>query len=127
MSDPTITCPNCKTEIKLTESLAAPLIQATRQRYEQKIAQREADFGKRETALREQQEAIDRAREAIDDQVGAKLAAEREKVATDEGKKARLMVAADLAQKTREVVDLQEILKERDAKLADAQQSQADL
>jgi hypothetical protein len=30
MSEPTITCPNCKSEIKLTESLAAPLIDATR-------------------------------------------------------------------------------------------------
>lgn len=30
MTKPTIICPNCKTEIKLTESLAAPLIEATR-------------------------------------------------------------------------------------------------
>ena len=30
MTEPTITCPNCKTEIRLTESLAAPLITATR-------------------------------------------------------------------------------------------------
>ena len=28
MTEPTIICPNCKTEIKLTESLAAPLIVA---------------------------------------------------------------------------------------------------
>jgi len=28
MTEPTITCPNCKTEIKLTESLAAPLIES---------------------------------------------------------------------------------------------------
>ncbi len=27
MAEPTIICPNCKTEIKLTESLAAPLIE----------------------------------------------------------------------------------------------------
>jgi hypothetical protein len=26
MTEPTITCPNCKTEIKLTESLAGPRI-----------------------------------------------------------------------------------------------------
>ena len=26
VAEPTIICPNCKTEIKLTESLAAPLI-----------------------------------------------------------------------------------------------------
>ena len=30
MTEPTITCPKCKEEIKLTESLAAPLIAATR-------------------------------------------------------------------------------------------------
>ena len=30
MTEPTIICPNCKTEIKLTESLAAPLIEAVR-------------------------------------------------------------------------------------------------
>lgn len=28
MTEPTIICPNCKTEIKLNESLAAPLIAA---------------------------------------------------------------------------------------------------
>lgn len=31
MTDPTITRPNCKADIKLTESLAAPLIEATRE------------------------------------------------------------------------------------------------
>jgi hypothetical protein len=31
MTDPTLTCPTCRTEIKLTESLAAPLIADTRQ------------------------------------------------------------------------------------------------
>ena len=30
MTEPTIVCPNCKSEIKITESLAAPLIEATK-------------------------------------------------------------------------------------------------
>ena len=30
MTEQTIVCPNCKTEIKLTESLAAPLIEVVR-------------------------------------------------------------------------------------------------
>ncbi|MBX9791395.1 MAG: DUF2130 domain-containing protein [Pirellulales bacterium] len=38
MNEPTITCPNCKAEIKLTESLAAPLIESTRRQYEDKLA-----------------------------------------------------------------------------------------
>lgn len=38
MIDPIVTCPNCKSEIKLTESLAAPLIESTRRQYEEKLA-----------------------------------------------------------------------------------------
>lgn len=38
MTEPIITCPNCKTEIKLTESLAAPLVEAQRQEYERRLA-----------------------------------------------------------------------------------------
>ncbi len=40
MAEPTITCPNCKTEIRLTESLAAPLIAATRKQFEDQLSQK---------------------------------------------------------------------------------------
>jgi hypothetical protein len=53
MTEPTITCPNCKTEIKLTESLAAPLIESTRQRYERQLTAKDAEVAVREAALRE--------------------------------------------------------------------------
>lgn len=33
MTEQTIVCPNCKTEFKLTESLAAPLIKVARRDY----------------------------------------------------------------------------------------------
>lgn len=36
MIDPIITCPKCKTDIKLTESLAAPIIESTRRDYEER-------------------------------------------------------------------------------------------
>ena len=126
MNEPTIICPNCKTEIKLTESLAAPLIEATKLQYEQKIAQKEADVANRETAIRNQQAEIIKARGSIDEQVTEKLKTEREKIATDEAKKARLLIGADLELKAQEVADLQEVLKERDGKLAEAQKAQAD-
>jgi hypothetical protein len=38
MTEPTIICPKCKTEIKLTESLVAPLIESTRKQFEQQLA-----------------------------------------------------------------------------------------
>lgn len=127
MNEPTIVCPNCSTQIKLTESLAAPLIQATRRQYEERIAQKDAEVAKREAALRDQQDAIALARENLDEQVAARVAHERERIVSDESKKARLIVAGDLAQKARELADIQEVLKERDGKLAEAQQAQVEL
>ena len=49
--EPKISCPHCRAEIKLTESLAAPLIEATRLQYETKLSAQTADFAKRERAV----------------------------------------------------------------------------
>ncbi len=127
MTEPTITCPNCKTEIKLTESLAAPLIEATRRGFEQRLAQKDAEVAKRETEIKNREEALAKAKEAIDDQVAEKLKLERSKISADEAKKAKAASASDLEQKAREIADLQEVLKSREAKLAEAQNAQAEL
>ncbi|MGO9236595.1 MAG: DUF2130 domain-containing protein [Methylocella sp.] len=127
MNEPTITCPNCKSEIKLTESLAAPLIEATRLQFEHTIAEKEAQIAKREAAVCEHKAAIEKAREAIDEVVLQKLKAEREKIVTEEAKKARLILETDIDRKAKEVADLQEVLKDRDIKLAEAQKTQVDL
>src|SRR5262249_22362035 len=127
MVDPTITCPSCKTEIKLTESLAAPLVESTRKQYEQQIAEKEADVAKREAAIREQQTALAKAKDAIDEQVAEKLKTERASIVAEEAKKARLLLGGDLEAKSKELTDLQEVLQQRDAKLAEAQQAQAEL
>ena len=69
MTDPTITCPSCATEIKLTESLAAPLIRTTREEYEAKIARKDAEVAQREADLKAQRDAVEHARAEIDEQV----------------------------------------------------------
>lgn len=127
MGEPTIICPTCKTEIKLTESLAAPLIESTRREYEKRLAQKDADVAKRDASLREREEALSKSQQALDEQVAEKLKTERSKIAIEEGKKARLALQTDLDQKTKEVTDLNDILRQRDAKLAEAQKTQADL
>src|SRR5882757_6183624 len=104
MSETLITCPNCKTEFPLTESLAAPLVESTRREFEKKLADKESDFTKREAAL-----ASDR--EALDAQIVAKLKGERERIAAEEGKKARLAIGGEVEQKTKELAELQEVLK----------------
>ena len=127
MTDPTITCPNCKTEIKFTESLAAPLIEATRKRLEEQTAAKDAEVARREESVREERLALAKARETLDQQVAARLNTERTAIAAEEAKKARLLLAGDLETKTRELSDLQEVLKQRDEKLAEAQKAQAEL
>ena len=127
MSEPTIICPTCKTEIKLTESLAAPLIESTKREYEKRLAQKDADAAKREAALREREEALAKAQQTVDDQVTEKVRLERNRIVAEEAKKAKLAVQMDLDQKDREKSDLQALLQQRDDKLAEAQQAQAEL
>jgi hypothetical protein len=127
MTEPTITCPSCKTEIKLTESLAAPLLEATKRDFKQRLAQNEAESVKREAGIREREAALSKEKEALDEQVAEKLKGERTRIAAEESKKAKLAVANEVEQKSKDFVELQEILKQRDEKLAEAQKVQADL
>ena len=131
MTEPTITCPNCKAEIRLTESLAAPLIAATRQQFERQLAQKDEDIAKREQGLRDREKQIAEAKRTLDeqvaDQVTAQLKAERARVVAEESKKAKQAAATELEGKARELAELQEVLKSRDAKLAEAQKAQAEL
>jgi len=127
MTEPTITCPNCKTEIKVTESLAAPLLETTKRDYEQRLAQKEAERVTRETAIQEREAALAKAQETLDEQVAEKLKHQRAAIAAEEAKKAKLALATDLEQKSQELTELQDVLKQRDEKLAEAQKAQADL
>ena len=131
MTEPTIICPNCKTEIRLTESLAAPLIAATRQQFERQLSQKDEEVAKREQSVREKEKQIAQEKRTFDtqiaDQVAAQLAVERAHVIAEEAKKARQASAAELEARTRELTELQEVLKVRDEKLAEAQKAQAEL
>ncbi len=127
MNEPVIVCPKCREEIKLTESLAAPLVEATRQQYEAKLARQESEIGKRELAIREAQLAVAKAQKSVDEEVAAKLTQERETIVAQEARKARLLLSADIDRKEKEVLELQEALKTKDNKLAEAQKAQAQL
>jgi hypothetical protein len=127
MAEPTVVCPQCKTEIKLTESLAAPLLESIRRDYEQRLTQKDADIAKREKTLHEREASLQKQKESIDEEVANKLHQQQVRIAAEEAKKAKLALGNELDQKAKEINELQEVLKQRDAKLADAQKAQADL
>ncbi|MGD0613931.1 MAG: hypothetical protein ABSA69_00635 [Verrucomicrobiota bacterium] len=84
MAEPTITCLKCKNEIKLTESLAAPLIESTRRDYEQRLAQKDMDVAGREKSIREREGALSKAKDSLENQVAERLQQERATIAADE-------------------------------------------
>ena len=131
MSEPTITCPNCKQEIKLTESLAAPLVEATRHRFEQLLAQKDMDVVRRENEIDVAKEKLANAKKSLDDEVSIKvedqLIKERTRIINEETKKAKKAVSSDLAQKEKELAELQAVIEINQEKLAEAQSAQANI
>jgi hypothetical protein len=131
IAEPTITCPKCKTEIPLTESLAAPLLEATRRQYERKLSQKDREIEQREEALREKEKKVADAKRKLDqqvaDQVAEQLKTERARIVTEEARRAKLASASEIEAKNREVEGLKEILAENNRKLTEAQKAQAEL
>ncbi len=124
MAEPTVSCPNCRAEIKLTESLAAPLVEASRREYERRLAQKDAEWMQREAALRDEESKLAKQRQSIGVEVENRLKAERSALIADENRKAKALVAADLDRRTREIEQLNFALTAQDRKLADAQKAQ---
>ncbi|PSH05048.1 MAG: DUF2130 domain-containing protein [Acidobacteria bacterium] len=129
-TEPTIICPKCKAEIPLTESLAAPLLEATRKQYEGKLSQKDKEIEQREEVLREQEKKVAEAKRKLDQQIAEQVAeqvkTEQARIVAEEAKKAKLASASEIEAKNREVEGLKEVLTENNRKLAEAQKAQAD-
>ena len=131
MTEPAITCPNCKTEIRLTESLAAPLIETTRRQFQQQLAQKDDEIAKREQGILEKERQLTISKNKLDEQVASQvedqLKIDRARITAEESRKSKQAFANDLEQRSREIAELQAILKSQEAKLTEAQKTQADL
>jgi hypothetical protein len=127
MSEPTLTCPKCGTEIKITESLAAPMVAAVEEKYQAQLAQKDDDLKKKEDAVQESWTQLERAEKALDNrkaglQEEVRLEVEEGQLAIriEERKKAEDAAAAA-------VKEAQDELAAKDAKLMEAQKEQANL
>lgn len=125
--EPLLNCPNCNHEIRLTESLAAPLLAETRQRFQEQLASKDAEVARKTEALQQEREKLQKDREQIEDHVASRLATERSQLVAAEAKKAREAAAAELQARTNEAAELRQMLEANNAKLAEAQQAQAEL
>lgn len=127
MNELVVFCPSCKGDIRLTESLAAPLLEQTRKQYEVEIAAKDSEVSKQQAELQKQKLELAKAKASVDEQVTMRVVAERGKIAAEESKKARLAVAVNFDAKEQELTELNKILEQQDIKLAEAQQAQVEL
>jgi len=97
MNETSINCPICKHEFKITDQLAAPLVEAVKIDFLKQLA----------------------AKDAL-------ILESRVKIAEEESKKAKKAVAFDLETKEKEVQDLNEILQQKEGKLIEAQNAQTE-
>ncbi|MDQ2839441.1 MAG: DUF2130 domain-containing protein, partial [Acidobacteriota bacterium] len=141
-TDPALICPKCGESIKLTESLAAPLVAATKAQYEQQLADQAKSFATEKKALATQQETNERraaeleaaarkqqqeVAQAVQDGIAKQLVGERRKIAEQESARARQQVEDELKTE-REAANLQnERIQNLTHKLTLAQQAESGL
>lgn len=138
MTDVAIECPHCRRSFKLNETLAAPLVEETRRRFEREFAEKEDALAASRTQLAEAQSAADTLRksnererneleaqrEKLAEQIAEQVAAQRSAIEREAGIKAARKFEEQLAQRDVEQRELEAAMKQQAEKLGEAQQAQ---
>jgi len=127
MTEPDIKCPNCGTSIKLTESLAGPLIESTKKDFEEKLRAKDDVIRTKMAALKKDQDEVVAARNDLDTEILKAVASEKEKIVLEEKEKAKKLAALDLKKMEDEKLSLEEVLKERETQLQQAHAKELEL
>jgi thiol-disulfide isomerase/thioredoxin len=80
VSEPTISCPSCKSEIRLTESLAAPLLEQTKAEFRRQLSAKDVEITRREEAITKTAAELEEQRTAIETPIAARLDLERGRI-----------------------------------------------
>jgi hypothetical protein len=119
-NDPIIICPKCQAEIRLTESLAAPILAEAQRGFEDKLAEQQSELQKRTQESRDLSVAIRKREEELDAEVEARLRSVRQEISAVEAKKAQLVLGEQIQVRQEQIAELERIVAERDEKLAEA-------
>lgn len=130
MTEPVISCPHCHTDILLTESLAAPLVMATKKEYEHKTSEFMKRISEREQVLLSKEHELQQTRQnivkEIEEKVASSLENEKTKLIEEAKLKLQKQNADELNRRASEIKELENLLKTNNEKLQEAQQSQAE-
>ena len=116
----TIQCPECGTEIPLTEAISSQLSEEIRREYECRAQAKERELAKEREALAARERQLEESRRAVDEAVAKKVAEERVRVEAEAKKKASEYVALAVA-------DLQNQVAEKEKALGVAQKNELEI
>jgi hypothetical protein len=120
MNTNTIVCPKCKAEIPLTDAVTHGIREQLEKEFTARQRTLQDSVDARELALAERQKQIAQAEKTIEQQVAAKVAAERKTLQAEAREEAKQGL-------TVEMQDLRNQLADRQQKLADAQKAELEL
>lgn len=125
--DPILSCPHCGKDIKLTESLAAPMVAAVEEKYKKQLEDVVRRVEDDKAALQIEQEELVAKHKQLDAQVQKKVEESRAAIRAEETAKAEEIISAAEIAVSSDIKHIHEQLAAKDAKLAEAQKEQANL
>src|ERR1700760_1360814 len=130
VGEQTIDCPQCGYEMKVTESLAAPLIAAVERKYQQQMREQQAAIVGREQEVAHRSAELEKkaadAERRVAEQVGVRLEVERKQLTAQEADRAKQRVASELERQASELKDREARLEALTGKLKVAQEQEAE-
>jgi len=140
MSDLTLECPHCRKSFKLNESLAAPLVEETRRKFQQEFAAKDEELEERRKVFADEQRiaekirkdiesdraALAKQKEQLERSIADQVAAQRAAIELEAAKKAKQKYDEKLAERDEEKAELEERIREKDEKLAESRKQEAE-
>lgn len=126
-NDPTIVCPKCQAEIRLTESLSAAIFEEARESLEAELAKWEKELEQRLKENQEQSLVLQKRERELDTEVETRLRSKRSEIAKEESRRAQLALAVQLSSREEQIKELETVVAERDQRLAEARSAEARL
>lgn len=115
-----VKCPNCGTEIELTEALAGQIEESIKAQYREQAEKQTQELQRQRQLLKKQADELEAKQSAIDEQISERLKAERKTIA--EAERNKIIAEQEEAKKA-----LQDELAEKTAKLSEANKKELEL
>ncbi|HEY5329411.1 MAG TPA: DUF2130 domain-containing protein [Acidobacteriaceae bacterium] len=127
MQDLTVICGECGAKVAVTESLAAPLIEASKKEFERKLADKNKELRDQAAEMEARRVTLLKAEAALDETIQQRVKAAESEITVEAEKKARLRVNAEMATQSAALRDAEALVKTRTNALKDATEAASSL